>query len=546
MDADPKERMGADPKERMDAEPKDVAKGAPATVIDVDRMVRRKAGVRSRPQAQTRRPRGAVARRRVARMAAHVLPTERFVTEPAREVPVLDSCDVLVVGAGPAGLSAAVAAARAGADTMLIERFGCFGGVITTVGMETLGWYRYEGTTDVEGIGIEMEKMAARMNPGQEKFAFNDSECLDAEMFKHVADKLVTDAGVRPLLHTWVVDAVMDGNKIKGVVTESKTGRTAILAKFVIDCSGDADVAFFAGASFRKNSPDDAMGMTSVFNASGVDSGKFRAHINEAPATYADWSSGEWKQETTGKEEGLFSPYLEKEFAAAQSDGIIPHNLGRDGKNTLGGTWSAISDQGEATNLNLVHMKGFDPLDNCDLTKAEITGRQQTKHALKALQHGVPGFEKAKLRNFGMTIGIRDSRKIVGVYDLTGHDVMGQARFSDSIGIFPEFVDGYNILVLPTSGRYFEVPLSCMISKDVSHLLVAGRCVAGDNTSHAAMRNMMACCVTGQGAGVAAAVALRLAAGGSKGPVGAKVDFTSEATVRAIQEELIRQGVRLH
>ena len=123
---------------------------------------------------------------------------------------------------------------------------------------------------------------------------------------------------------------------------------------------------------------------------------------------------------------------------------------------------------------------------------------------------------------------------------------MGQARFSDSIGIFPEFVDGYNILVLPTSGRYFEVPLSCMISKDVSHLLVAGRCVAGDNTSHAAMRNMMACCVTGQGAGVAAAVALRLAAGGSKGPVGAKVDFTSEATVRAIQEELIRQGVRLH
>ena len=101
-------------------------------------------------------------------------------TEPARTIPILDECDVLVVGSGPAGLSAAIASARAGVDTLLVERYGCFGGVITTVGMETLGWYRYEGTTDVEGIGIEMEKMAARMNPNATKFAFNESECLDA------------------------------------------------------------------------------------------------------------------------------------------------------------------------------------------------------------------------------------------------------------------------------------------------------------------------------------------------------------------------------
>jgi NADPH-dependent 2,4-dienoyl-CoA reductase/sulfur reductase-like enzyme len=118
--------------------------------------------------------------------------------EPARELPILAQCDVLVVGAGPAGLSAALAARRAGADTVLLERFGCFGGVITTVGMETLAWYRYEGTVEGEGIGIEMERIAAQMG-GSIKWPYNDSQCLDADFFKVVADRLISEAGVRPI-----------------------------------------------------------------------------------------------------------------------------------------------------------------------------------------------------------------------------------------------------------------------------------------------------------------------------------------------------------
>merc|ERR1712060_646849 len=153
-------------------------------------------------------------------------------------------------------------------------------------------------------------------------------------------------------------------------------------------------------------------------------------------------------------------------------------------------------------------------------------------HALNGLRKAVPGFENAKLRNLAMTIGARDSRKIVGRYNMTGDDVCNQARFPDAIGIFPEFIDGYNILILPTTGRYFQVPYGCMVP-DVANLLVAGRCVAGDRVSHAAMRNMMACTVTGQGAGVAAAVSVR------------RNVRTDEVDISLVQEELRRQGVRL-
>lgn len=197
------------------------------------------------------------------------------------------------------------------------------------------------------------------------------------------------------------------------------------------------------------------------------------------------------------------------------------------------GTWSALSDAGEATNLNLVHQAGVDATNVAELTAAEMEGRAQTLNALAALRHAVPGFEQSKLRNFGMTIGVRDTRKIVGKYELTSEDVRTQGRFHDTIGIFPEFIDGYNILILPTTGRYFQVPLSCMVSPDVDNLLVAGRCVAGDKVSHAAMRNMMACTVTGQGAGVAAAVSV------------VQGVSSHHVSIARVQAELERQGVRL-
>jgi ribulose 1,5-bisphosphate synthetase/thiazole synthase len=453
-------------------------------------------------------------------------PENDSIYEAARHIPVLAQCDVLVVGGGPAGLAAALAAKRAGADTILMEKFGCFGGVITTVGMETIAWYRYEGTVDSEGIGIEMERRALEMGAAT-KWPYNDSACLDADYFKIVADTLVTEAGIRPLLHCMAVDVIVNDGLIEGVITESKSGRQAIRAKRVIDCTGDADIAYLAGASYRKTPKDEMMGVSTIFSCSGVDKEAFINYVNDNPATYKDWSNT-WQQETTGKEEDLQSPYLDKEFQKAKDLGLIPDTI------SLGGSWSALSDAGEATNLNLVYLSGYDCTNVMDLTQAEMEGRKEALYALMALKGVVPGFEKAKLRNFSMTLGCRDSRKIEGQYYLTGDDVRNQARFTDSIGIFPEFIDGYNILILPTTGRYFEVPYGCLVPVNIDNLLVAGRCVSGDKVSHCAMRNMMACTVTGQGAGVAAAISL-------KNDVS-----TQNVPIALVQEELVKQEVRIH
>ena len=448
------------------------------------------------------------------------------IKEMPRKIPVMAETDVMVVGSGPAGLAAALGAAREGVKTMLVERYGCFGGVITQVGVEGIAWYRHEGTIDSEGVGIEFEKRAREIG-GPRKEPQSQSEALDADVFKYVADKLVQEAGVIPLLHCLAVEAVMEGDTIKGIITESKSGRQAILAKRVVDATGDADIACLTGAPYHKMPKDEIMGVSVMFSCAGVKKERFLEYVKANPSTYGDWSKN-WKMKTTGKEDDLFSPYLIEPFNQAREDGMIPRDL-----TSIGGTWSTLTDAGEAMNLNMVYMFGYDCTDVWDLTKAEIEGRHQAMLAIEVLRKYVPGFENAKLRNFGMTLGARDSRKIIGRYNMTEHDVRNQARFEDSIGIFPEFLDGYGVVIIPTTGRYFQVPYGVMVPQKVGNLLVAGRCVAGDKISHAAIRSMMCCTVTGQGAGVAAAVSV-------------KDDVAcSTVDIKRVQKALEKQRVRV-
>ncbi|SLM31966.1 Invasion protein IbeA [Desulfamplus magnetovallimortis] len=446
----------------------------------------------------------------------------KYIQEAPKKIPVIAETDVLVVGSGPSGLAAAIASAREGVDTMLVERYGCFGGNITQAMVESIGWYRHEGTVESEGIGLEFEAEAKQFG-GERKEPQSISQVLEADIFKCVADKLVEEAGIEKYLHCLGVEAIREGNCIKGVITESKEGRKAILAKQVIDCTGDADIAFRAGVPCRQPPKTEIEGVSVSFGCSGVNRDRFMEYVSKTPGKL-----GQWAVETSGKEAELFSPYLAEPFAKARQNGEIPNDV------MTFGTWSSITETGEATYLNMTYMLGLDPTLLKDLTHGEIEGRKQAMMAIAALRKYTPGFENARLRTFGSSLGVRESRKIIGRYTMTEDDVRNQARFHDSIGIFPEFLDAYGVVIIPTTGRYFQVPYGIIQPKGMENLLVAGRCVSGDRISHSALRQMMCCTVTGQGAGVAAAVSVKEGVS------------TGNVNIEHVQNALIKQGVRIN
>ncbi len=362
----------------------------------------------------------------------------KTIFQPGREIPVIAEADVLVVGGGTAGLPAALAAARAGADVLVLERYGYVGGASTGGLVITL-------PEDRQGvITHELEERLLKIGGA----ALMDGDWLAwcPETLKWMGLRLLEDCDARMLFHSWCVECMVEDGKIDSVIIESKAGRQAIKAKVVVDCTGDADIAAFAGAPFAQGDENGEMiGVTMMFMMSDVDEEKYKS----------------------GK------PSVKP-----------PRNMGRRLTSIYPGHLNVWGG----------NMAGIDGINPWDLTKAENELRDQVfEWAAWAKQH-MPGCENAYISMTSPQLGIRETRRIVGDYWLSKSDWDAKTVFPDHIGF--AYVDK-------------SVPYGAILPQKIDNLLVAGRCISHDRDILDPIRLIPPCMVTGYAAGMAAALSVQ-------------------------------------
>ena len=410
------------------------------------------------------------------------------VREPARDIPVYGACDVLVVGGGPAGFGAAVAAARAGADVVLAERYGHLGG-LSTGGLvfwidRMTDWH---GNPVVAGVGGELMARCghdAVLGPPPELWGSTDKEAVaywsirasahrgvvtwaptvDPEQMKCVANDMVREAGVHVLFHCWAVAALHERGRATGAVFESKEGRFALRARVTVDASGDGDVFAAAGAAYD----------------SDVDPGTIHARLNTSfrfgnvdMPRYLDFR--------------LSRPQAHNELmrrAAAEGAELRVHPTAYD----------------SVALFMTPKFSGYSALKVADLTAVEFRSRDAIRAGLAWFRAHVPGFERAWILDTAPQVGVRHSRRLAGLEQVTLARWKAGGRAPDSIGLCPGLTPEFPTL---------EIPYRCLVPREVEGVLAAGRNLSCDPQAHNPLREVPECWVMGQGAGVAAALAVR-------------------------------------
>jgi hypothetical protein len=428
-----------------------------------------------------------------------------FIQEPARAVPVLAEYDVLVVGGGPAGLTAALAAAEDGLRVGLVESRSFVGGNLT-IGLPILGFLGQKGNQIIQGLPQKfIDRLKARDAASEHRPCplHMGITLVEPEAVKTVALEMLTEAGVDVLFYTFCAGVVMDGDRIRGILTESKSGREAILGKIVIDCTGDADVAFRAGVPCEKGNAQGGMQPpTLMFCLAGVNTEKLRLSIANEPRTYlTDFIPAEY----FGQNKQFIVVGLRELIAKARMERGL--NIPNERTIIITGL-----REGEAW-LNMTRVAGVDGTDARSLTLGEIEARRQMADIITYLKSYVPGFEKSHFSKTAPFLGIRETRRIVGHYVMTQEDVLGCRRFDDAIAVASYPIDihrpGDEGCTLIWCGDCYDIPYRSLLPTKVDNLLVAGRCISTTHEAMGAIRVMATCMAMGEAAGRAAKMAVR-------------------------------------
>jgi hypothetical protein len=422
----------------------------------------------------------------------------KYVTEPSRKIPVIMDVDVAVAGAGAAGVMAALAAAKAGASVVLVERFGSLGGLLT-IGLNTKpsgpligglpkGIWDYARAERAAGE----DYMAETLSGEQVEVT---SPC-DPELMKIVLAKACQEAGVTILFETWVAAPIMEGGVVQGLILESKGGRQALIAKVVVDATADGDVAAMAGVPYTIGSDEGVMQPVSMFFKMGqVDIAALAQWAKENPQELSeryvasgDLAYGIW----LGGFTRMLRKFQDRTGIRLQRESIhLKNGYGPD-----------------EIFVNATRVVGTDPLSPQGISASILECYSQIPVYARFLKEDVPGFANAYISGIPPFLGVRETRHIHGEYTLSGQDVESGAVFADSVGVDNSAIDVHHGTdVRFEVGRPYEIPYRCLIPKGVEGLLLSGRSISADHGAHGRTRNMPACFTTGQAAGFAAAVA---------------------------------------
>lgn len=447
---------------------------------------------------------------------------KQIVIQP-KTIDISFETQVLVVGGGPAGIGAAVSAARNGQKVILLEKRGFLGGNITACFVENCNYFLRGTPFRSEGIYAEIEKKAYEKY-GNDNIRERNKYAFSSEYLKVFLDEFVTESGVQILFHSFVNDVVMNGDRIEAVIIQTKKGPMAVKADIIIDTTGDADVSFAAGVPFEQGREKDGLCQpgTVSLRLTGAD-------------TKALLENGDRLLE--------IGRIFKEDYRAGKTG--LPCK-----RQDL--PFGRLTAAGQISYVNYSCVYGLDPTDIRDLSRGEMECRQYVMDIYRYLKANFEELKNTEVASIAPEIGFRDSRRIDGMYHLTIEDMESRRHFDDVIAVFPRFYDmlapdanmdgdgkvegrGYvgHIYEPVVDDRTFEIPYGALVPRNVSNLLAAGRCISADHVAESGTRAISLCMMTGEAAGAAAAVAIR----SGKKP--------ADICVKELQQILKQQNINL-